>query len=169
MKLPSAVTTVTTVPAVPAVTAVTAANGSKPSKVVFPGTWETRLICCCDTYECGLTCCCQHTWCQPCIVASAMGWTDCSESASTLTCFALSCCQGTCIGIAAAYLVRRNIVVKYNISESACCSCLTACCCLYCSNIQVAGKVARQENLTYGCTRLTPPLVGVVRVETMER
>ena len=166
MKLPSAVTTV---PAVPAVTAVTAANGSKPSKVVFPGTWETGLVCCCDTYECGLTCCCQHTWCQPCIIASAMGWTDGSEFASTLTCVALSCCQGTPIGIFAGYLVRRNIVSKYDISENACCSCLAACCCPVCSNVQVAGKVARQENLTYGCTRLTPPRAGVVRVETMER
>ena len=132
-----------------------------------PATWDSRLLCCCDNPDFGVNCVVQSVCCQPCIMASAMGWSECSSP--VLTFVGLTCCVQAPIGQLTGFLARRHVVEKYKIVENPVASCLTVCCCLPCSNLQVVNEVVRQEDLSYECARIGPSKVVGVPVVDMER
>lgn len=128
--------------------------------------WANDLFLCCDAPQFGPNCVVQSCFCTPCLVSSAMGWSECSNPA--LVCISLTFCANTPCPLISSYVTRRHVVDKYNIQEDVLVSGAISLCCLPCSLIQVHSKVALEETLTYGCGRLVPAQSGVTP-NSMER
>ena len=121
--------------------------------------WANDLVMCCNGPKFGPNCCIQSCFCEPCLITSSMGWSDCSNP--LLAFVSLTCCANSPLLPIASFMVRRHVVEKYAIEEDVVTSGAIAVLCIPCSLVQVHGKVALEENLSYGCARLVPAQAGV--------
>jgi Cys-rich protein (TIGR01571 family) len=110
------------------------ARFSRWPRTMAEAQWQTGICHCHIVKDCGTACCCQTCLGLPCIFGAAM------ERAGLGGCFpwcsALNCCP-CCTGCNA----RAKVAEKYGIKEGGSMSCIYACCCPGCSELQIINQV----------------------------
>ena len=116
--------------------------------------WSHSICRCFTSKNAGLNCCVQHTCCQPCIWASSLSYAGFPEA--YLAGFVVGFCNQTIADDITGYFMRRKLVDKYQIDESAISTFLLTCCCPCLSRVQEVDTIIELENLDYGCVELVP-------------
>lgn len=106
-----------------------------------PSDWSNGICQCCDHKDCGCTCCLATTCFNCCFYPSLEqtagvrngfgGWgTTCITLCGLPDALIAACGCPAVLGCIARYMLRRESVKHYNITEN---ECLTCCCCCFCS------------------------------------